>query len=606
MASEIISNLNSALPTGPNSNNAVPLGVFGGESVGFASDVADSVGQTFYSKRFEPDAYTVAKGMDAPVPRSIFNEYALFNFRGMYGGLTGGLPFSYFLDGPDNPLMGGEDAHNVSIAKIVEFFDTHYPKIAYKYQDFLYLKYYKQIPVNHLVTLRRFPTPVNDNIFDITLQTASGGGTDKNGAAIPVANESVPGTQVAGVTAVTYLGETTGNKLDDILKFSYGLEFKEVTTEMESVQATDGGYTQQPFYQKRGVVGQAALDTLKGVTAGTKFRRQQYADGVDRFSTTYANFVIGPVNVVNKTNVRDRGIKFTNDIKLNFEYELKSLNYVNPKIAMIDIISNMLTMSTNNGQFFGGGHRYYGAGGFVASQFGDPSKLRNGDFAGYIGSVVGDVERGFKAGFGDANGNFDAESFIKGGLKLGKTLLGNLLGGFLSDNVGSVPGMTATKAFISGDPTGDWHLTVGNPLNPIVMMGNMYCDNATMTLGQGLGYDDFPMEAKFEIDLKHGKPRDKGDIENMFNGGRGRIYASAAGVKDILNLRGVDIATYGSVKAGTVSLQSTQSGAQAGSMNNNQIGNIDGSKAKNNSKNSLFTDADSQYVENVVSLFIDS
>ena len=92
----------------------------------------------------------------------------------------------------------------------------------------------------------------------------------------------------------------------------------------------------------------------------------------------------------------------------------------------------------------------------------------------------------------------------------------------------------------------------------------------------------------------------------MFNGGRGRIYASAAGVKDILNLRGVDIATYGSVKAGTVSLQSTQSGAQAGSLNNSQIGNIDGSKAKNNSKNSLFTDADSQYVENVVSLFIDS
>jgi hypothetical protein len=606
VASEIITGLNSALPTGPNSNNAVTLGVFGGESVGFASDVADAVSETFYSKSVAPDAYTVAKGMNAPIPRSIFNEYALFNFRGMYGGLTGGLPFSYFTDTPDNPLMGGSDAHNVSISKIVEFFDEHYPKIAYKYQDFLYLKYYKQIPVNHLITLRRFPTPVNDNIFDLTLQKASGGGADAAGGAIPIANESIPGTQVAGVTAVTYLGETTGNKLDDILKFSYGLEFKEVSTDMESVQATDGGYTQQPFYQKRGVVGQAALDTLKGVTAGTKFRRQQYADGVDRFSTTYANFVIGPVNVVNKTNVRDRGIKFTNDIKLNFEYELKSLNYVNPKIAMIDIISNMLTMSTNNGQFFGGGHRYYGAGGFVASQFGDPSKLRNGDFAGYIGSVVGDVERGFKAGFGDGSGNFTLESLLKGGLKVGKTLLGNLLGGFLTDEVGSVPGMTATKAFISGDPTGDWHLTVGNPLNPIVMMGNMYCDNAVMTLGQGLGYDDFPMEAKFEIDLKHGKPRDKGDIENMFNGGRGRIYASAAGVPDILNLRGIDVATYGSIKAGTVSLQSTMSGAQAGSMNNDQIGNISKRKAEIKSKNSLFTDSDSQYVENVVSLFIDS
>ena len=55
-------------------------------------------------------------------------------------------------------------------------------------------------------------------------------------------------------------------------------------------------------------------------------------------------------------------------------------------------------------------------------------------------------------------------------------------------------GTQATKAFISGEPTGNWHVTVGNPLNPIVMMGNMICDNATMTLGAGLGYDDFPME----------------------------------------------------------------------------------------------------------------
>jgi hypothetical protein len=54
----------------------------------------------------------------------------------------------------------------------------------------------------------------------------------------------------------------------------------------------------------------------------------------------------------------------------------------------------MLAMTTNNAQFFGGGHRYYGSAGFVASQFGDPGKLRNGDFAGYIGSVVRDVESG--------------------------------------------------------------------------------------------------------------------------------------------------------------------------------------------------------------------
>ena len=599
MAREIVSNLNSALAPNPNSSQAIPLGVFGSESFGFAGDVMNEVTKNFYGLSAVPDGFTVAKGMTAPVPRSIFNEYALFNFRGMYGGLTGDLPFSYFKDTPDNPLMGGNDAHNVSVAKIIEFFDTHYPKIGYKAQDFLYLKYYKQIPVNHLITLRRFPTPVNDNIFDLSLTPAA-----KGEAGVETA--SVDATQVAGVTAVTYMGETAGNKLDDILKFSYGLTWKKIESEMESIQSQDGGYTQQPFYNKMGNIGRATADALKGVSAGSKFRRQQYADGSDRFGTTYANFVIGPVNVVKETNVRDRGINFSNDIKLNFEYELKSLNYVNPKIAMIDIISNMLTMSTNNGQFFGGGHRYYGSSGYVASQFGDISKLRNGDFAGYIGSVVQDVETGFKNVFGGGNGNFNLENGIEGILKVGKTLLGNMLGGFLSENVGAVGGTQATKAFLSGEPTGDWHITVGNPLNPIVMMGNMYCDNAIMTLGQGLGYDDFPMEAKFEIDLKHGKPRDKGDIENMFNGGRGRIYASVANTKDVLNLKGVDVATYGSVKAGTVSLQKTQSDAQPGSLNNSQIQNINGSKAKTRSKASIFTDGDAQYVDNIVSMIIDS
>jgi len=144
-------------------------------------------------------------------------------------------------------------------------------------------------------------------------------------------------------------------------------------------------------------------------------------------------------------------------------------------------------------------------------------------------------------------------------------------------------------------------VTVGNPLNPIVTMGNMYCDNSTMTLGHGLGYDDFPMEVKFEIDLKHGKPRDKGDIENMFNAGRGRIYASAQGEEDILNLAGEDIATYGSVKAGNYKkgLQPTQGGSTS-NVKNSKISNI-----KSNPNKQATSDS-AEYISNTVSMFIDS
>ena len=591
--SDKIGKLNDALfPTNPSKETDQRLGVFGGESFGFAHGVETLFAKSFYANGAAPDEFAVAVGMNQIVPRSIFNRYALFNFRGMYGGLTGGEVFNGFFDQPNNPIMGGEAARNLSIAKLMEYFNENYPRISYTAQDFLYCKYYKKIPVNHLITLRRFPTPVNDNIFDLKLDVA---GKDPK---TPRAASNVDATQTAGVTAVTYMGEQAGNKLDDILTMSYGLNYKEVKSEMEDISSGDGGYTSQPFYSKMGGVGRATADAFKGISSRQKFAAQNMSTG-DKLGTTYANFVIGPVNVIDSTNVRDRGMKFSNDLKLNFEYELKSLNYVNPKIAMIDIISNMLTMTYNNGQFFGGGQRYYGSAGAVASQFGDINKLKQGDFSGYIGSVVTDVETGFKNVFGGGTGEFNLENGIEGLLKVGKTMLGNMLGGFLSDNVGAVSGTQASKALISAEPTGDWHVTVGNPLNPIVTMGNMYCDNSTMTLGHGLGYDDFPMEVKFEIDLKHGKPRDKGDIENMFNAGRGRIYASAAGEEDILNLAGVDVATYGSVKAGKTNTQSTQS-APAGSVKSNKISNI-----KNN-PNKQATGDSAEYISNTVSMFIDS
>jgi hypothetical protein len=593
--SDKISDLNDAMFPSPDKNTPSLIGAFGGEASGFARGVSELYSNGFYQVGAKPDAFTVAKGMEGNnIPKSIANSYALFNYQGFSGGFTNGSAAGFF-DEANNPLMGGKAAKEVSLPKIITFFDTNYPKISYKPADFLYSKYYKKIPVNHLVTLRRFPTPIPDNIYDLKQSQKP---KDKDAEPTPIAET----LYTAGVTAVTYLGETAGNTLEDLLTMSFGTNWKEIESEMESISSGDGGYTSQPFYSKIGGIGRALADASKGITSGDKFRKGLNSTD-DRFGTTYANFVIGPVNVVDKTIIRDRGLKFQNDMKLKFEYELKSLSYVNPKIAMIDIMSNMLTMTTNNAQFFGGGHRYYGSAGAIANQFGDIGKLKGGDFSGYMGSVVQDVETGFKGLFGTADGGFDANSVLDGLKNVGKTMLGNMLGGFLSSSVGAVSGTQATKTFISGEPTGNWHVTVGNPLNPIVMMGNMVCDNATMTLGAGLGYDDFPMEVSFELDLKHGKPRDKGDIENMFNAGRGRIYASAAGVEDILNLKGLEVNTYGSTpNAGTSNLQSSSNaGAAPGSLNNDVIQNI------SSQKNVMATNAgNADYISNLTSMMIDS
>jgi len=590
-----IQNLNDAMFPSPNKGNANLMSSFGGESIGFSRETMDLKSAQFYTTSDLPSADTVAKGVgNKKIRTAIGNKYALFNFQGFHGNLQTAQG-EHFIDSPKNPLMGGAIAKTVSIPKIIDYYNQNFGgKLAYKPADFLYGKYYKKIPVNHLITLRRFATPIPDNIYNYNIRPK---GTQE---------ESVDASHVAGVTAVTYLGETAGNKLSDLLKFNYGLNYKKLEAEMEAIDSGDsgGGYTKQPFYKKLGgmggAAGKAAIDASKGVSAGAKFRAENGGGSstADRLGTTYANFVLGPINVVDETMIRDRGIKFSNDMKLQFEYELKSLSYVNPKIAMIDIMSNMLTMTTNNAQFFGGGHRYYGSAGFVASQFGDPSKLRNGDFAGYMGSVVNDVETGMKGLFGDSSGNFNASSIVDGLKKVGTTMLGNMLGGFLGGQVGGATGTAATKAFIDGGPTGDWHLTVGNPLNPIVMMGNMICDNTVMTLGEGLGYDDFPMEVKFEIDVKHGKPRDKGDIENMFNAGNGRIYASTQKAKDLLPADGAYLR--GSIHAGDANLQDSQSFNSA----TNEAAKGDEGSSKSTAAANISVSA--EYVSNLTQMLIDS
>jgi hypothetical protein len=58
------------------------------------------------------------------------------------------------------------------------------------------------------------------------------------------------------------------------------------------------------------------------------------------------------------------------------------------------------------------------------------------------------------------------------------------------------------------------------------MIGNLIVpdDGMKIEFNDILGVDDFPTEMTATIKLKHGRPRDKGDIESMYNQGQGRLY----------------------------------------------------------------------------------
>ena len=479
------------------------------------------------------------------LPHSIMNENVAINYRTIYNGyptfdvnnnFTEYDDYKKCMDNDEFYQLYLQDKQNPTYKNILKYYSDKsfdpYGLASYRMQDFIYLKYYNQIPNNYMITLRRYTHPCEDHMF----------GLDMTAEDVNFLN-GYEESHFNIATAVTYLGEKAGNKLSDILKFEYGANYEDKEAQVEMLQNSDGGLAAQMKQkfgiaesfangtmtkQETGSMGAIAKQAIK-IAAITGMRGKSVQEAIaashrfegDEFSRVYGQNIYGDVNVINKTKVRSRGLTYSGNFTLNFEYSLKSLKCVNPRVAMMDILSNFLILTGNYGAFWGGETRFYGQKN-IAPQFGDPEKLRNGDFKGYFQSLISDVKSGFE-NISTANGGsgslWDGLKNLASGALQG--LLGNLLGG----NVGVAGTAQAPQALLSGAPTGYWHVTVGNPLDPIAMMGNMAVTKTSVQFNDVLGYDDFPTEIKFTVELEHCMPRDNAAIENMFNGAKGRFYA---------------------------------------------------------------------------------
>jgi len=394
--------------------------------------------------------------------------------------------------------------------------DSNAAKFPYKFTDFAFLKWWKKIPNNYLITLRRYPFPVNDAVIsgeearkDLKLDKLK-----------PVA------------TMLTFLGEDTGNKISSILgPIETGLKWKDFEAKVWEVSTSgDAASVNNPAPGLAKMLGFLATGDARG-TSATVTPPDPYNNG------PYANKIIGPVNVINTTKGRDQGLTFAHKMELVFEYSLRGIGGINTKAAGLDIIANAMLMTSATAPFWGGQNRYLPNAGsgqgdpFLGGSEGRSAWLR-GDPAGFlsalknqfmsIGDNLSDLFNKFFTGDG-----MSLES-IAGGAKDAAKL-------FMKNSVTeSTRVTTGIHSLLTGAPVGEWHVCVGPPMNPMMMMGNMIVTNAKIEFSDELGPDDFPAEIKVTITIEHGMPRDKAGIESMFNKGRGRIYALPKGYEETL------------------------------------------------------------------------
>ena len=496
--------------------------------------------QNAYEKMAEPRSYKideVEQKVDKEAPYSVINKWSLFSYKGKMldsaPTTSGNEPAPIWGVGKElyrKPLYTAEsDELNPTAGKIIQKCSQS-AAVGYQYSssDFAYCQYYGKIPNNYMVTLRRFPLPCPDDIINGTV-------LDATGQAKKVAQADL-------ARAITWMSEAAGNKMDEILKFTVGYEWDDLVSEVQTItpQQPDRGsvgnfINSSPFLSN-------VENTANGVSPYQAANVEAHGAGWDPLKETKPNQALGPYNVIKNVRVRKEGLTYEQDLKLTFEYNLRSIGKVDPKMAMLDILANMLVLTYNNAPFWGGAVRYTSSG-TVKKPFGDMSKLYGGDIQGYFKSLTD--------GFAEATKGIFSGNPLEGLKKIGQ----NLLGGSLMNLFGKPSGTEAAKAFLTGDPTGAWHVTIGNPLNPIAVMGNLTCTNAEFNFEGPLGYEDFPSKLKVVITLQPGRYRDKGDIESMFNAGRGRIYLTPQGARDPnqetivdgygqrIRQRGVDVAS---------------------------------------------------------------
>ena len=454
--------------------------------------------------------------------RSYFNKWTLFKYKNI-SGLSEKSQGSEVSD-RYSTVVNSTSPYIAPTANNIVQYSENIDSLAFKYSltDFIQCEHYGQISNSYMVTLRRFGYPIADNLIE-PRQIGPGG-------------DLIDTTQPDIARAITWLSPALGNDLKEILKFNVKIPWKEEESAVQTIQAGK---------KNRGAVGamidgspifQAIENGINGYNADQTQRANAQGGGFDPLKETYPNTVYGPLNVIKNIMAREQGLKFEQEFKLTFHYDLRGYPNTSPKVAFMDTMANLLALTYNNAPFWGGAVRYTGSGS-LGKPFGDYSLLAAGDYKGFLEGLGTQLSNAVSTGFADIS-----KAFETGNLGDSK-ILNNVIGGGLMKLFNGPQGGSIVNSLLTGDPTGQWHLTIGNPLNPIMMIGNLACTDSSFSFEGPFGYEDFPSKLKVEITLKPARMRDKGEIESMFNAGKGRMYLQPEYGGDIDNL--VNVSAYG-------------------------------------------------------------
>lgn len=401
-------------------------------------------------------------------------------------------------------LVHQDTVYDISTTNILKVLDG-YPSMRLKSSDFVYTQDYGVYPNNRLIVCRRFPSPVKDDLTSVTIEPS--------------------------VTLLSWFGEDQSP-----IEFDFGERWKPTNETLKEVLNDFGRDIGIKAVESAGLGGRLLRlgDAVPHLTGITEVLQRQALEKLGIIGPGGSKLPAGDPNLIMESSRRETvsvenpgsGLTGKIKVKVTCKWEQKFISGVDPTFIYYDILRTILSFGGSNATFYLGASKVAsGVDKFLDRLSADPFGLIE-DFISNISDALKKLIDNVKKFLTDGNG-------IKDDNNLGD------VSEFLSFNTESIEKVTRSITsfvaykykirimgimnYLTGSPSGPWHVTIGNPMRPILSSGDMITQNVTVKLGPTLSFNDLPSTIECNFELESGRNLGIGEIFGKLSCGQVRV-----------------------------------------------------------------------------------
>jgi len=421
-------------------------------------------------------------------------------------------------DRPD--VLHTDDVYNISTSNIIKQLES-IPAMRLKSSDFAYCRDYGVYPNNRLLICRRFNNPVLD---DLTFY-----GLDNRNA---VSLEPIS-------TLITWFDDSK-----NILEFSFGEQWIDADVSFKEVlnNAGDDAGLGKVGIKLGDELSKGMLAPSPGATEILQ-RRLLKTLGIIKGDDTSSEIIpSGTPNLIKEARQRKlipegtpgSGLKGKFKITVNCAWEQKFISGIDPTFMYYDILRTVLSFGGSDAVFYLGKRSNLGGLGEFFQNYikeGPLPQIRKvldqlqdaiGEITNKIKATMENLIKGLqstdkkssdktgkKAKTDQAASDAEKVKAEAANANTEKTLIQTAIDKF-KDFITSFADTLIKKyrvailgivSALTGLPSTPWHITVGNPLRPILTSGDMLCEDVDIKLGSQLSFNDLPSNIECSFTL---------------------------------------------------------------------------------------------------------